>query len=86
MTANAKLPIGVAWDWNLWPGSVGDVSAGGTYFKLINDVIPYPINSSNSFSFLRGGKKRTRRVQTTTKRTRRKRRIVKKKVRRNIHN
>lgn len=84
--SSATLPIGKAWDWNLWPGEIGNVSLGGSYLKLNTAVIPYPINSSNSFSFLRGGRKRTRRNRATTKQTRRKRRIVKKRrLRRQTH-
>ena len=63
----ASLPIGKPWGADLWPGSIGNVSEGGTFFKFGTDIIPYPINSSNTFS-LKGGRKRRR---TTRKRRRR---------------
>ena len=64
------LPIGKPWAWDLWPGSIGNVSEGGTFFKFSADTIPYPVNSNNFFS-LKGGNRARKRRKTTRKRIRR---------------
>ena len=68
---NISLPIGQPWSAGLWPGSTGNVSQGGTFFQLSKYVLPYPINSINTF--IGGNRKRT-----TYKKTKRKRATYKK--------
>ena len=66
-----SLQIGKPWAWDLLPGSLGNVSAGGTFFKFSSDIMAYPVNSNNLFT-LKGGRRGRKRIKTTKKRIRRK--------------
>ena len=66
-----SLQIGKPWDWDLWPGSLGNVSTGGSFFKFSSDIMPYPVNSNNFFT-LKGGRRRRKKSKTSKKRIRRK--------------
>ena len=61
--------IGEPWAWNLWPGSLGNVSTGGSFFKFSSDIIPYPVNSNQT---LKGGRRRRKKNNTSKRRIRRK--------------
>ena len=64
-----SLQIGKPWAWNLWPGSLGNVSTGGSFFKFSSDIIPYPVNSNQT---LKGGRRRRKKSNTSKRRIRRK--------------
>jgi hypothetical protein len=59
--------IGQPWSGDLLPGSSGNVSAGGSFFKFSSDIIPYPVNSNNFFT-LKGGRRRKKKSKTTRRR------------------
>ena len=66
----ASFKIGQPWSGNLLPGSAGNVSEGGSFFKFSTDILSYPVNSNNFFT-LKGGR-RKKKSKTRRRRMRRK--------------
>ena len=62
-----SFKIGQPWSGNLLPGSAGNVSEGGSFFKFSTDILSYPVNSNNFFT-LKGGRRRKKKSKTTRRR------------------